>query len=109
VSEPALTHCKHGHPYDAANTYFRRDNGMRECRECRNARARKFYQRRYVSDRNLAAAIYRELTNDRAAHHALELWRENTGLGWEQQMQRVLLIVATDAIETVLSGRVCTE
>ena len=27
------THCKHGHPFDAANTYRSRD-GMRHCRRC---------------------------------------------------------------------------
>ena len=29
-------HCKHGHPYDEANTYYRKDRpGHRECRACR--------------------------------------------------------------------------
>jgi WhiB family transcriptional regulator, redox-sensing transcriptional regulator len=27
------THCKHGHPYNAANTYYTRD-GRRRCRTC---------------------------------------------------------------------------
>jgi len=31
------THCKHGHPYDAANTYYTVD-GERRCRACRRAR-----------------------------------------------------------------------
>lgn len=33
------THCVHGHPFDAANTYYRRDrNGRRECITCRRER-----------------------------------------------------------------------
>jgi WhiB family redox-sensing transcriptional regulator len=31
------THCKHGHPYDAANTYYAA-NGERRCRACQRAR-----------------------------------------------------------------------
>ena len=31
------THCRHGHPYDAANTYYA-PNGERRCRACRRAR-----------------------------------------------------------------------
>ena len=31
------THCKYGHPYDAANTYYAA-NGERRCRACRRAR-----------------------------------------------------------------------
>jgi len=31
------THCKHGHPFDAANTYYAA-NGERRCRACRRAR-----------------------------------------------------------------------
>jgi WhiB family redox-sensing transcriptional regulator len=31
------THCKHGHPFDAANTYYTVD-GERRCRACRRAR-----------------------------------------------------------------------
>lgn len=34
----AKTHCPHGHPYDAANTYLWR--GIRNCRACRVARKR---------------------------------------------------------------------
>jgi hypothetical protein len=35
------THCKHGHPFDAANTYYEK-SGKRRCRACdaRRARAR---------------------------------------------------------------------
>lgn len=29
------THCKHGHPFNTANTYIRPDNGTRVCRACR--------------------------------------------------------------------------
>jgi HNH endonuclease len=31
----AKTHCKHGHPFDEANTYIRPGNGARQCRQCR--------------------------------------------------------------------------
>jgi hypothetical protein len=31
------THCKHGHPFDAANTYYAA-NGERRCRACRRVR-----------------------------------------------------------------------
>ncbi|MFF0894716.1 HNH endonuclease signature motif containing protein [Streptomyces sp. NPDC003278] len=34
----AQTHCKHGHPFDAANTY-RRPDGTRQCRQCARDRA----------------------------------------------------------------------
>jgi WhiB family redox-sensing transcriptional regulator len=37
------THCKNGHPYDAANTYF--SKGKRFCVACRNIRNKR-YQRR---------------------------------------------------------------
>lgn len=39
----AITHCKHGHPYDEANTLYQKGrNGMqRTCRTCRNARYAK--------------------------------------------------------------------
>lgn len=33
------THCKHGHPFDAANTYIAK-RGSRECRACNAARFR---------------------------------------------------------------------
>jgi hypothetical protein len=33
------THCKHGHPFDAANTYYAA-NGERRCRACRRIRIR---------------------------------------------------------------------
>lgn len=29
-----VTQCKHGHPYDEANTYIRPDRGTRQCRAC---------------------------------------------------------------------------
>ena len=32
------THCKHGHPFDEANTYWYR--GMRQCKACSNGRVR---------------------------------------------------------------------
>jgi WhiB family redox-sensing transcriptional regulator len=31
--QASKTHCKHGHPYNAANTYYTRD-GRRRCRTC---------------------------------------------------------------------------
>jgi WhiB family transcriptional regulator, redox-sensing transcriptional regulator len=31
--QASKTHCKHGHPYDAANTYYTPD-GRRRCRTC---------------------------------------------------------------------------
>lgn len=35
-------HCAHGHPYDEANTYERKDRpGHRECRTCRRAAVRR--------------------------------------------------------------------
>ena len=34
------THCKHGHPFNAANTYFRLDRKGRMCRECKRMRER---------------------------------------------------------------------
>lgn len=34
--------CKHGHLFDAANTYYRPDTGVRQCQECRRlARLRR--------------------------------------------------------------------
>ena len=33
------THCKHGHPFDAVNTYYAA-NGERRCRACRRIRLR---------------------------------------------------------------------
>lgn len=35
------THCKWGHPFDEANTYYRRDNGTRQCRTCAARRQRE--------------------------------------------------------------------
>lgn len=35
------THCRHGHPYDASNTY-RRPNGCRDCRQCIRDRVRLY-------------------------------------------------------------------
>lgn len=43
------THCKYGHPFDEANTYFRpgRSGRERACRACSNARNRSAYRRAY--------------------------------------------------------------
>lgn len=37
----AKTHCKHGHPFDAANTLIR-SNGHRACRTCKRANNRRW-------------------------------------------------------------------
>jgi len=59
ATNAAKTHCIHGHPFDTANTYIRRDTGSRQCRTCirdwqrRNARRpdlrehRRPYEREY--------------------------------------------------------------
>lgn len=49
------THCKHGHPFDAVNTYH--DSvGRRSCRECRRIGERRNYgRRRDVINANLRA------------------------------------------------------
>lgn len=36
--QEAKTHCPQGHPYDDANTYWRRDRPGRNCRACRSER-----------------------------------------------------------------------
>lgn len=38
------THCKHGHPFDEANTILR--GGKRSCRACANRRSREYQARR---------------------------------------------------------------
>jgi hypothetical protein len=43
------THCKHGHPFDAVNTWWRRKRGRtpsRECLTCHRARKRAAYHAR---------------------------------------------------------------
>lgn len=48
------THCKHGHPFDAANTRFRSDRpGSRECTECQRIASRVTNARRSVCRRGL--------------------------------------------------------
>lgn len=42
----AKTSCDNGHPYDAANTYFRAGSGRRDCRACGRERQRRCQQRR---------------------------------------------------------------
>jgi hypothetical protein len=39
------THCAHGHPFDAINTYWT-PKGKRACRACRRLTARRLYHRR---------------------------------------------------------------
>ncbi|TXH49113.1 MAG: HNH endonuclease [Desulfurellales bacterium] len=41
----AKTHCIHGHPFDDANTYWRR-SGHRDCRKCGAARAQRYMKRK---------------------------------------------------------------
>lgn len=41
---PKPTHCPHGHPYDARNTFHRAD-GRYMCRECGRQRSRDHYHR----------------------------------------------------------------
>lgn len=38
--QAVATHCSHGHEWDAANTYVRRDTGHRLCRACSTDRTR---------------------------------------------------------------------
>ena len=40
-------HCPHGHPYDDANTYYRKQGG-RDCRTCNRLRARRRGEQRVV-------------------------------------------------------------
>lgn len=43
----SLTHCSHGHPYDAVNTYFKLGRGnARDCRACGRERARRYSERK---------------------------------------------------------------
>lgn len=37
------THCKHGHPFDKKNTYYRKGGPWRLCRECNKINSRKSY------------------------------------------------------------------
>jgi hypothetical protein len=39
------SHCKHGHPWDEANTWIRKE-GTRECRTCRRVALRRHAARR---------------------------------------------------------------
>ena len=43
------THCKHGHPFDATNTYYAA-NGERRCRACRRARLARARRRARRAD-----------------------------------------------------------
>lgn len=45
----AKTHCKHGHPYDAANTYHM-PGGGRDCRKCISRRAADYKKRKAVGN-----------------------------------------------------------
>lgn len=38
------THCKAGHSFDDANTYYNKQTGGRVCRACRDERVRQYYQ-----------------------------------------------------------------
>ena len=64
----ALTHCKHGHPYDAANTY-RRPDGHRACKAClrRRLHERRARIRARRKDERQAARTHRIQADARAA------------------------------------------
>jgi len=51
----AKTHCKHGHPFDEANTKIRRD-GARACRTCLRAVQRRYRERRMQRAAGIEAA-----------------------------------------------------
>lgn len=40
--QKALTHCKHGHPFNDENTYYRLDGSGRMCRACTRERMRRY-------------------------------------------------------------------
>lgn len=42
------THCKNGHPFDAANTYWRKGGG-RGCRTCNSENVRRYKQRQLAA------------------------------------------------------------
>lgn len=44
--ERQKTHCKNGHPFDDANTYWTK-KGTRSCRACRNAAVKDHYRRNH--------------------------------------------------------------
>ncbi len=46
VRKAAMTACPQGHPYDAGNTVWRKDNNGRRCKVCRNERERHRYAER---------------------------------------------------------------
>lgn len=46
------THCIHGHPWDEQNTYIRKDNGTRQCRECIKIRLRRYYREGRIGARS---------------------------------------------------------
>ena len=52
----AQTECVNGHPYSAANTYRRPDNGRRMCKLCRLAATRKFQSKSKVAKKEQSLA-----------------------------------------------------
>ena len=50
------THCRNGHPYDAANTY-QRPGGGRDCRECMRQRQAAKQARRRAARTALAVTL----------------------------------------------------
>lgn len=45
----AATHCKRGHPFDAANTILRKRDGTRICRACSDASKRRYEEKKRAS------------------------------------------------------------
>jgi len=45
----SLTHCKHGHPFDATNTYVE-PNGKKACRTCNKERTRRYKSQRVEAE-----------------------------------------------------------
>lgn len=48
IGGKAQTHCVHGHLYDEANTYRRRDNNRRDCRTCMALRSQRRRELRFT-------------------------------------------------------------
>jgi hypothetical protein len=53
----AITHCQKGHPFDEANTIWRKENGQmkRSCRQCKNAWRREYRAEKALTGRFIGA------------------------------------------------------